>query len=348
MNIIKPFKTIGKVAYAHRADIAMATAAAALVAAIVDGCVKSTKNTPDILREHRDAVDKMKCNHVDKENMTKNEKKEYDGELFDIYRHTTWRMCKNYGLTIGFGMLSIGAGFYGYRVRMKENAELAKAVTTLSAAYTGLYDKFNKYRDNIVETYGEDADFKAMQNMHEEEVKVGNKKEKVFSNTTCRSDDFQEDAYMILDRGWGEFDEWDGRGNINNIKLRVGLMQSKLDDNAVDGITLEEFAKSLGVPEVRNMPYEWGILGYLPGDQIEYELDYNKDYTSVFLEGSGNHKNPAPPIEISFKNVALVASKIRPNDNFAKSTEELYMSKKYRDRVKASLDVENALAKEEE
>lgn len=334
-------KAIGKVLYANRAGIAMTVCLASGVAALIDGCIKSTKNTPTIIKEHKDAVDTMKCDFVDKEKMTKNEKKEYDKQLCGIYRHTAFRMCKNYGLTIGFAGISVGSGIYGYKVKKKECANLAKAVTSLSAMYTGLYDKFENYRENIRETYGEEADFKAMQNVKEKEVKTSNGKTKKVS-----SQNYLEDVYFIFDSSWDAFDRWNHKYNINELNRRMRFVQSdKLDNNAVAGITLDEIVTSFGCKETRRekLPYEWTLLGYLPGDQIEYEVEYDTEYAFQFIEGSGSARVPAPPIKVTFKDVSLVASKINPGDKTAIMLEDCYAGAMYNRQMEAEEAVERAL-----
>lgn len=307
----------GKWIYARRAGIATGTAVVAGISAVAHACVKSTKNTPKILEEHKKEIAEVKSSFKPKEELAKEEKKEYDKAVLKVYAHTTGKLCKNYAVTAGLTAISAGCALYSYKTLKNKNANLEKACAALSAAYTGVCKKFDSYRDYVIDNYGEEADFKAMNAVAGSfDVKEGKKKETYTVQNTQL-----DDITFVFDNRWKEFREYDADNNIMMVNLIMRTMQDKLDRNAVDGVTINQIIKGFG-EEVRDtFVTGWDLIGYLPGDQIEYETDYDHSY---WMNNKFGDNIPAPCITITLKNPTYVASAMKPNDPFAKVAEDTY------------------------
>lgn len=308
---------VGKFVYAHRAGISTGVAVTAGVSAVVHACVKSTKNTPRILEEHKVKMEETRSSFKPKEELSKEEKKEYDKAVFKVYASTTGKLCKNYAVTAGLTALSVGGAICSHKFHKQEEAKLAKKCMALSAMYTGICNKFDSYRDYITEEYGEEADFKAMNAVKGSfDVKEGKRKE-TYTTQTAQLDDIT----FVFDNRWKEFRKYDADNNVMMINLIMRTMQDKLDRNAVDGITVNEIIKSFGEEVKDTFVTGWDLIGYLPGDQVEYEIDYDHSY---WINNPYGDCLPAPPITITLKNPTYVASAMKPNDPFAKVAEDTY------------------------
>lgn len=323
---------VGKWIYVRRAGITTCVAVTSGVAAVIHAGVKSTKNTPKILDEHKEKLAEVKSSFKPKEELTKEEKKVYDKEILKVYLGTTGKLCKNYAVTTGLVAVSAGCSIYSYKTMRNKNAKLEEACAVLSAAYTGVCKKFDSYRDYVVDNYGEEADFKAMNAVAGSfDVKEGKRKE-TYSVQNSQLDDIT----FVFDNRWKEFREYDADNNIMMVNLIMRTMQDKLDRNAVDGITINQIIKGFG-EEVRDtFVTGWDLIGYLPGDQVEYEVDYDHAY---WMDNKYGDDIPAPPITIRLKNPTYVASAMKPNDPFAKVAEDTYAGYLYN----LQMDIEERL-----
>lgn len=85
---------------------------------------------------------------------------DYKKELTHTYISTTWEMAKLYGpVTIGF----VGAGV----CFITGNRILAKRLAGMAAAYQIMQDSYIRYRRNVIEDLGDDADRKYLLGLNE-------------------------------------------------------------------------------------------------------------------------------------------------------------------------------------
>lgn len=80
--------------------------------------------------------------------------RDYQRDMTHLYVKHGFKLVKLYGPAVTLGVASIGCIIGGQGIMHKRNVALA-------AAYKAVEQGFQKYRDRIVEEYGEDADFKA-------------------------------------------------------------------------------------------------------------------------------------------------------------------------------------------
>ena len=209
---------IGKAIYKHRAGIAVTVGVVTGVACVVETAHKSVKNTPWILDEHEEKMEDLKAkymrrdendNEVLKEELTDAEVKEFKKAKIKVYKETGWALTKNYAVALGLGAVSITSTLYSYKV-------IKGQYVAVSTAYAALSDKFGKYRNNIVEAYGETADFNAMNDI--QTVTETDKKGNV-TKTTYLSKREGTDVKITLDNSyWGCFDMTNAGNTLINFK----------------------------------------------------------------------------------------------------------------------------------
>lgn len=80
----------------------------------------------------------------------------YKRDLTKVYLNTGKELGKLYGIPLSLGLVSIGCIIGGQSIMHQRNVAVI-------AAYKGLEASFNKYRDRVIESYGEekDQDFKS-------------------------------------------------------------------------------------------------------------------------------------------------------------------------------------------
>ena len=304
----------GKAAYKHRAGIAITFGVVTGIACVIETAVKSVKNTPWILDEHEEKMEDLKVKYMRKdengkdilkEELTDAEVKEFKKAKVKVYKETTWSLTKNYAVAFGLGAISITSTLYSYNVIKGE-------YVAVSTAYAALSDKFIKYRGNIVETYGEMADFNAMNDIKTE---VETDKKGNVTKTTYLSKREGTDITITLDNSyWKCFDMTNAGNTLMTVKSMILEQQNRIETGAIDGVTLATIANKLGcfIP-FDNMPVDWIMLGYAENDVIDYDISYDANkahwqklpYSDTLM---------VPPIEITFHNVSPVLSKINPGD----------------------------------
>jgi len=78
-------------------------------------------------------------------------KKEYNRALFSLYMDTTWDLTRLYGTTVLIGTGSAVAVLGGHRILRRRHLATV-------AAYSGLIDQFQAYRNRVAKTWGSDVE----------------------------------------------------------------------------------------------------------------------------------------------------------------------------------------------
>lgn len=151
----------------HSPEILCVAGIVGVVGAAVTACVATTKISK-ITEEHKETMDAI---HTMKERLEKGEEiPEYS--MQDVKKDTTityvqtgLKFAKTYAPAVILGTLSIGALVGSNRILRKRNAALA-------AAYTAVDSAFKKYRQNVVERFGEETDKELRYSIKKEKVEV--------------------------------------------------------------------------------------------------------------------------------------------------------------------------------
>lgn len=148
----------------HSPEILAAAGVVGIVTSVVMAC-KATTKISEILEETRDTIDII---HEKEHDPELNESGTYNPEIAKkdltiVYAQTGFKLFRLYAPSVILGVMSIGSMLASNNILRKRNVALA-------AAYTTIDKSFKKYRNNVVERFGETVD---------KELKYGIKAKKV-------------------------------------------------------------------------------------------------------------------------------------------------------------------------
>lgn len=175
----------------HSAEICIGVAAVTSVTAVVTA-IKATHDIQDDLQMHKNNIQGIKdC--YDKENETflydelvneetmdiqtteytgEEAKKVYRKSITGEYARTSLTIAKYYAIPVALEITSVVTMLTSNKISRKKNASLTASLTAVQAMY-------DKYRQNVVEKYGEEEDFNLAHGISKEVAKEGKKKEEV-------------------------------------------------------------------------------------------------------------------------------------------------------------------------
>lgn len=134
----------------HSPELLLATGIAGTVVGTVLAC-KATTKVQQILEDKDKAITDVHTVAEDetyKDQYTEEDKKK---DLAIIYANTGLKLIKLYGPALGVMGLSFASIIAGHRILNKRNVAIA-------SAYALVDQSFKKYRENVIETYGEGVD----------------------------------------------------------------------------------------------------------------------------------------------------------------------------------------------
>ena len=168
--VLKANQLLGKAKFGlkkHSPEILVVSGIVGTVVSTVMAC-KATTKLDDILVETREKMD-LVHKGMDDGNVNGKEYSVEDGkkDTAIIYTQTAVKVAKLYAPSVALGVLSITSILAGNNILRKRNVALA-------AAYTAIDNSFKRYRENVIERFGEEVD---------NELRCGIKS-KVITNTT--------------------------------------------------------------------------------------------------------------------------------------------------------------------
>ena len=130
-------------------EILMGTGVIGVVASTVL-CCRSTLKVDTVLDEVKDKLDIL---HENKELFSTEEYTEslYKRDMAVVYIQTGWEFVKLYGPAVTLGVASIGCILSSHGIMRKRNLALV-------AAYKAVEESFSKYRERVIDEYGEKVD----------------------------------------------------------------------------------------------------------------------------------------------------------------------------------------------
>ena len=144
----------------HSPEILVVAGVVGTVASTVMAC-KATLKVDAIVEEHRETVTKIhNCAEMYPEEYTEEDKKK---DLVTTYSKTAIKFGALYGPAVLVGAASVTSILVGYNILRKRNVAAI-------AAYTAVAKDFKKYRDRVVERFGERVDHELRCNVHEKEI----------------------------------------------------------------------------------------------------------------------------------------------------------------------------------
>lgn len=147
MNISKTLSKIGFKIKKHSPEILVVAGCAGTVASTVMACM-ATKKLPEILAEKEDEVLEIEKRYATEEDYPL---EVYKKDMKRVQIGTVGSVCKLYLPAVAVGALSIASILTSNNIMKKRNASLAAAYATLDSMY-------KRYRQNVIDEYGEEAD----------------------------------------------------------------------------------------------------------------------------------------------------------------------------------------------
>lgn len=147
---------------AHAPEMLVGGGVVGFVLTVVSAC-KATSKAHDIMDEKEEAL-KDNDSFLDEGFLTQ---EEHDKNEKDIWRSTRWLLVKTYLPTATGLVVSVILVLGGYRMI---NGRLVKT----AAAYKILEDGFGRYRENVRDEFGEETDWRMLNNVRPERLEAAN------------------------------------------------------------------------------------------------------------------------------------------------------------------------------
>jgi hypothetical protein len=144
----------------HIPTIALVAGSASVVGGAFLAC-KATLEVDKVLSEHQAEMNRLKKNA---KTLIEAGDPKYDTNAFKrdklrVYAATTGKIVRLYGPSVGLEAAGFASIFYGFGLIKTWHAAAVQA-------FTAVDNKFAKYRNNVVETYGADADKQMLGELH--------------------------------------------------------------------------------------------------------------------------------------------------------------------------------------
>ena len=290
----------------HSPEILTGAGIVCVVASTVMAC-KATTKLSTILDETNEQTDQIH-GYVEKNGYSeKYSEKDEKKDLAIVYTKSAMNVAKLYGPSVLVGVLGVTSILAGNNILRKRNV-------ALTAAYTAVDNGFKKYRERVVERFGEAVDRELKNNARKEEVEVietdENGEEKVVNKAAyvVSPSDISEYArffeeYNVDDKGnkikntcWVSDNEY----NLFFLKKAESFANDKL---RTDGyLFLNDVYEMLGIPKTKaghvvgwvyneqnpvgdnyvdfglykdNLSYSDFVNGYDPAILLDFNVDGN-------------------------------------------------------------------------
>lgn len=272
------FNKVGFQLKKHSPEILMVVGIAGTVVSAVMAC-KATTKLDTVLEEPKKTINEI-CTAMDGE-----EDLQEDGKkaLAIVYAQTSLDVVKLYAPSVILGTLSIAS-------ILASNNILRKRTAALAAAYVTVDKSFKEYRKRVAERYGEEEEYKILNNIKtetiEETVVDENGKQKKIKKTIDVVNDAHNPYAQFFDEACPD---WTKNPAFNRDFLRA--RQNYANDLLVTNkhLFLNDVYKMLGMPEIP----AGQVVGWIydpENENIDSYVDFglieiSKDKTREFLDG---------------------------------------------------------------
>jgi len=161
----------------HAPELLVGTGVVTFVGTVVLGA-KATLKVDTILEDHKDMIETVKHGREVFPEEEYNDK-DLQQDMIITYAKTSTRLAKLYAPTITLGLVSVSCFLTAHHIMKGRNLALV-------AAYKTVESQFSKYRERVVDTYGEDIDRDFKNGIRHEKITVideNGKKKKIMTET---------------------------------------------------------------------------------------------------------------------------------------------------------------------
>ena len=260
-NLVYFFNKVTRPLQKRAPEILLGIGTVGVVTAGVLAC-KQTLKVQDILDESTEQMRHIEGVREDKAYSEKYSEEDYKKDVVIVRGRTAVKLAKNYALPVAVAGLSIAAIFAGHGIQMKRYA-------ALSSAYFALDQGFRKYRENVVEHFGEDM---------EKEIRYGIKAQEITEAVVDENGEVKEETKTIYPpKTDGSpyarfFDEvtcpgtWTNDGNLNRMFIEARIAEANRRLKFQGYITLNDVYDMLGMPKSKAGQAVGWALNHKNGD----------------------------------------------------------------------------------
>lgn len=288
--------TVTKTCQKHAPEILIGVGMAASVGAVALA-IKATVDVQEPLKECKENLDSLKECKEDYE-----EQADYNKDLVCAYAKTAGVIAKHYAIPVALEITALGTMFASNKKSRERNAKLAGALTTVQGLYS-------KYRNNVIETYGEDVDRDMRLGTHTEkrtieveDPETGKKKKQKVDALVLDPDKMSDFAIIYSAETNANFVSNNFQTNLDTLAIRRNYIANIMRCNGY--ITVNEFLKYCGfdMDQLKIQGQVWG-WAYDPNDASK------PDYPDIrFYDVYDKDGNAA--VLIDFANVELLDQKV--------------------------------------
>lgn len=247
----------------HSPEILLATGIVASVAGTVVAC-KATLKVNEVIEEHKENVEKINeglNNEELKDVYNENDAKK---DLTKAYAITAGKLIRLYAPAIALEAISISCLVGSHTILKKRNV-------ALMTAYTVLENSYKKYRKNVIDKLGKDADDEFRLGIKTEEVETVDEKGKKKKETVTKIEDNSPSVYAKFFDELSDYYRKDPNYNLLFLKKQQNWANDRL--RAQGYLFLNDVYESLGIPKTPDGQFVGWI--YNPEDKtIDSYVDF--------------------------------------------------------------------------
>lgn len=247
----------------HSPEILLATGIVASVAGTVVAC-KATLKVDTVIKEHKENVEKINeglNNEEYKDIYNENDAKK---DLTKAYAITAGKLIRLYAPAIALEAISISCLVGSHTILKKRNV-------ALMTAYTVLENSYKKYRKNVIDKLGKDADDEFRLGIKTEEVETTDDKGKKKKETVTKIDNDSPSVYAKFFDELSDYYRKDPNYNLLFLKKQQNWANDRL--RAQGYLFLNDVYESLGIPKTPDGQFVGWI--YNPEDKtIDSYVDF--------------------------------------------------------------------------
>lgn len=235
---------VGTQAHKYAPQIMTGTGIVGFVATVVVGC-KATLKAEEVLDKRDEMLAKAETALVEQPGEYSEE--DYKKDIQTVQIKTIWNFVKLYAPTAALGLASIGLVLGGTHILNGRNAALA-------AAFKMAQNEFNRYRGNVQDTYGLEADRKLLsmpgkrEKLPEKEAENQEPEEKKKRVKKSKKPSEDDTFSVLIDSRWRFWGHYEGNRAmiLNAIKQMENTLNLKLLERAKHYVTANDMYNETG------------------------------------------------------------------------------------------------------
>lgn len=247
----------------HSPEILLATGIVASVAGTVVAC-KATLKVDTVIKEHKENIEKINNGLNNEELKDVYNENDAKKDLTKAYAMTAGKLIRLYAPAIALEAISISCLVGSHTILKKRNV-------ALMTAYTVLENSYKKYRKNVIDKLGKDADDEFRLGIKTEEVETVDEKGKKKKETVTKVDDNSPSIYAKFFDELSDYYRKDPNYNLLFLKKQQNWANDRL--RAQGYLFLNDVYESLGIPKTPDGQFVGWI--YNPEDKtIDSYVDF--------------------------------------------------------------------------